>query len=409
MSAFHIVPVFAKGMAWRCTTLLIVLLMIGVMGTYTAAIYVHQLAPLKYFDNADTHDLLYVIDLMESNTERKDDPSLINLLDSRPEIDTVYEYYSRYFTANTEIFFPGILTCFSGDYLDALHWPLANTLSPGSRLPNTVSVWADARMKDQFAAGDIFPVTITDDELRTASVNVQIVGFLPVSGMYPDKPVFWDLSAPDINGLVHFLDRENDPMILVADLNQLAQLLQAEGTSSFTVNAKPVALRLRKGLTDDDISSLQRDLYVNVQAAVYTSRQIREYSLSSLRESMKRNNNNVAVLTYVVLCGIAAIETSMIHRKSKEANVLRLIGVSWSSMRRAWQLILLPMCCLTTFIGALLTEFFSSPMDAFLVLHDEPWLRLLPVLAVLLVTLIVNLISFAVWRERHSMEENRVC
>ena len=405
MSAFHIVPVFSKGMAWRCTTLLIVLLMIGVMGTYSAAIYVHDLAPLKYFDNADTHELLYVIDLMESNTEQ----SLINLLDSRAEIDTVYKYYSRYFTANTEISFPGILTCFSGNYLDALHWPLANTLSPGSRIPNTVSVWADPRMKNRFAAGDIFPVTITDDELLTASVNVQIVGFLPVSGMYPDKPVFWDLSAPDINGLVQFLDQEIDPMILVADLNELTQLLQADGASSFTVNAKPVALRLRKGLTDDDISSLQRELYVNAQAAVYTPRQIREYSLSSLRESMKRNNNNVAVLIYVVLCGIAAIETSMIHRKSREANVLRLIGVSWSSMRRAWLLILLPMCCLTTFIGALLTESFSSPMDAFLVLHDKPWLRLLPVLAVLLVTLIVNLISFAVWRKRHSMEESRVC
>ena len=77
-------------MAWRCTTLLIVLLMIGVMGTYSAAIYVHELAPLKYFDNADTHELLYVIDLMESNTEQ----SLINLLDSRAEIDTVYKYYS---------------------------------------------------------------------------------------------------------------------------------------------------------------------------------------------------------------------------------------------------------------------------------------------------------------------------
>lgn len=409
MSVFHIVPVFSKGMAWRCTALLIVLLMIGIMGTYTAAVYVHQLAPLKYFDNADTHDLLYVIDLTESNTERKADQSLINLLDSRYEIETVYEYYSRYFTASTDINFPGILTCFSGDYLNALHWPMSNTLSPERRLPNTVSVWADARMKDQFAAGDIFPVTITDDELHPASVNVQIVGFLPASGMYPDQPIFWDLSAPDINGLVQFLDPENDPMILVANLNELEQLLQAEGTSSFTVNAKPAALRIRSGLTDDDISSLQRGLYANVQAAVYTSRQIREYSLSSLMESMKRNNNNAAVLSYVVLCGIAAIEISMIHRKSKEANVLRLIGVSWSAMRRAWLLILLPMCCLTTFIGALLTEAFSSPMDAFLILQDKPWLRLLPVLAVLFVTLIVNQISFAFWRKRHSMEESKVC
>ena len=84
------------------------------------------------------------------------------------------------------------------------------------------------------------------------------------------------------------------------------------------------------------------------------------------------------------------------HRKSREANVLRLIGVSWSSLRRAWLLILLPMCCLTTFIGALLTESFSSPMDAFLVLQDEPCLRLLPVLAVLLVTLIAPIIPYVI-------------
>lgn len=393
-----IARILSTNMAWRSLPLLILLFIVGVMGTYSSAIYYDRLSQLRAFDNEHTQNLLFIMQTAFGRQAEVD-----RQLSDDQRIAQTYYHYSNFFVMEDDLSEQGFLTCFSGSYLKALRWPVRDSIRESERQRDAMEIWADERLRARHSAGDILQVSLLDEQGRSVVVGVQITGFLPSGGWHPSAPMFYDYAKPTVEGLSQKSNPNTDPMILVGDYDALRQQILTIN-AEFSMQESIVALRLQEGLGEREIQELQNEIFSNLQGAAYTVRQIKQSTLIDWRGSMKRNDNNTFVLMYVVLWAAAAIQTSLIHRKNDEMESLRILGASWSSIQAAWLMILLLLCAAATLFGACMTEALSGQIDAFSWLSVAPWLRLIPVALIILITLVTNQLIFCMWRKRMAEE-----
>jgi hypothetical protein len=396
---WSIASVLSRNMAWRTLPLLVVLFMVGIMGTYSAAIYYDRDKQMKAFDTDSMQSMLLVM-----QTGNGDQTQIAERLLQDDRVEDIFQTSTTYTDEIEGTAGQGVFNWFSDGYLRSIDWPLQGKIRASARDIHAIGAWADHRLRATHAVGDVISAVLLDDAGSKFRISVQILGFLPPNGWHPTAPTFYDYAKPTIEGLSQTINGQADPLLLIGDYDALLHQVR-QSDKSFSLKASVLALKVRKGLPEQQIQSLQSDMYRDLEGAAYTIKQIKENTEIDWQGSMKRNNNNFIVLLYVVICAVAAVQTSLIHRKREEMAVLRIVGAPWALIRNAWLLILLPLCALATLIGAFLTETLSGEIAAFYWLSQSIWLRLVSPILVIVITLLTNQLVFAALRRKLGGQE----
>lgn len=424
MKQFHLIWLLSRNMLWRVIPLMLVLFFAGVLGVSTAVLVYDQALPASCFDTPQTQDLLF-FDAQnptsaDPTAQMKQKDTLHATLLANPDVKEIY-YRKGFYVEQEENHLRGVLYAHSAAYLNSLHWPLRDRISFAQRNPDALAVWADAALRSSYRAGDTFSLEI-DDYGMIVQRDVQIVGFLPLNGMYPDGPFYALRNAPSLSSLYQFADASNgNGYVFIAALEDVIGLFDADlalqrtdfylEDSSFPSWLAPfgngVVISALRASSQAAIPALEKHIRQNGQGVAYTIREIIQSDRAAMKAALKRNSNNLFIFFYIIFCGIGALQFSLILRKRKQVAVLRLLGVSWRSIRLAWLWILMLSCGIICAAGCILCEYFSSPIDAMRHLLDVPWLRFVPVGLILLLTLIINLVSFAGWKHMEEQEMRR--
>lgn len=425
MKYLSLITVLSRKMLWRMIPLLLVVFLAGVLGVSTTILIYNQVLPASCFQTAPFQSILFIMPQFP-NTDNEEIKLQANeqLRSSLLQIPHVEElYYRQGFWCTEQTFqFPCIVNAFSTKYLSSLRWPWKDTLPPDMRDPNTVGVWIDHAFRGMYHTGEI--ITLNFPNYNNIPITAQVIGFLPADGMMPDTPVFANPSAPNLNGLYQINNVSiTGVYTLVANLEditaQLSKFYDSSDTEGvalslplflrpFQKGLRPIALQLDEYTETDTIDFIKKTIRTNAQGWAYSIEDILQSDTITYHAAYQRNNNNLLIFLYIILCGIGALQVSLIRRKQKEIAILRILGVPWHTLRFTWFMILLLPSLGACIAGCLLYESLSSLLEAAQILLGMPLLRFVSALILFIVTFFINLLTFFFWHRANEQEMRRI-